>query len=144
MIKVEITDKELSQAASNGISDFLDLSPCTLLRNGSRTMVCALGYRTHIFHFDRINHSTIPFLLRTLFPANSGKRLTFRTHTPMLFPAEREPGLQAQNIAARPSAQMSLIQIQFTMVPLDCQSPQTFDMTIIVANFACFLICYSK
>lgn len=25
MIKVEITDKELSQAASNGISDFLDL-----------------------------------------------------------------------------------------------------------------------
>ena len=54
----------MGQAAD--ILDFHCLGPLSLLRDRSRTMVCALSYRTHVFHFYGIKHSFFPFLKQIL------------------------------------------------------------------------------
>ena len=44
------------------ISDLLGLYPLALLGNGSRAVISALGHRTHVLHFRRIDHSDdVPF-----------------------------------------------------------------------------------
>ena len=57
------------------VLDFHCLRPLALLRDRSRTMVCALSDRTHVFHFCGIKHNFYPFLKQIIFFPNWKKTL---------------------------------------------------------------------
>ena len=47
---------------AGNIPDLLGLYPLALLGNGSRTVISALGDRTHMLYFRRVDHSDdVPF-----------------------------------------------------------------------------------
>ena len=46
---------------TGNVLDFLCLDPFALFGNGRGAMICALGNRTHMLYFSRINHKSLPF-----------------------------------------------------------------------------------
>ena len=67
-----------TMSEAGNILDFLCLNPLALLGNGSRTMICALCYRTHMLYFSRINHKSLPF--RQYFSRQPRRTRSYRSY----------------------------------------------------------------